>query len=153
MSKFKMLNLALSGRSAKSTNVSVNGDTIIFGKTLAKQMNIGDNVSLGIGGADGNRCYILPADPDATAYPVNGKDGTRRYLRNSAVVKALRLENGDYPVIKDADGWYIEFNPNAPEPTSLAKRETKKRTPKEDAENKAENKKVAEEIKNKRKLA
>lgn len=165
MSKFKLLNVAIAagkGGSSKTAGVTVDGDTLKFGKKLSDAMRLGSEISLGITGEGANsRVYFLPAGTDGgTSYPVNGNSGgngaraTMRYMRNKNIINALRLENGEYPVLYDNEEnlYYLEFDATKPERTNFDRKPRNPRAPKVAGEESAEtlaNKAKAQEIKDK----
>lgn len=120
------LNVAVSGR-ASANSVKVNGDLVIFSKQLAADLGLRDDVQFAMN-AEKNRLYLLHGKSGAQAYKLNGKPGNRRYLKNANIVKAVRLGSGDYPVLKDETGSFIEIDLSMPEPT-FTKKPTAPRKP------------------------
>jgi hypothetical protein len=155
MSKFQLLNVAVSsGRGAtasKKSVITVDGPVIKFGKKVADEIKLGDEISLGlINAGQESRVYFLPAGFEGgTKYPVNGNSGaggkraTMRYISSKEIVNALKLDNGQYEVVLDPEEqkYYVNFDATKPDRTDWAKNPRKQR------ETKEANQKIAADIK------
>lgn len=130
----KLLTPTFNGRGS-AMGVSVKGDSIYLPKATALELglrNKTDRLFFAWGGADDSdvidRLYFLTEgqakdlaassnEPVGQGWLVNGSPDGRRYVKDREVIKKARLSSTDFTLVKDNDGFYLEFNPANPEPT------------------------------------
>jgi hypothetical protein len=124
MANLRNLGPVQSGRKSSTLGVTVAGNLIRMSPEVVTRIGASNDVNFSIGGPNNDRLYIRSGVSDAAPFKLLGRDGGRRYVNDAGVVKAARLGSGNYPILFDEElkANYIQFDPNAPEPTAPAPR-------------------------------